>query len=140
MQKGKGTKEADQAIRDASQGRMEVPKMLKKVLSAQVFVPLSEPPVMGDDKMTSWQPATVTHPERGNYLLAFTDDGSRKEFGKNNPDYNYGLMLDTGFLITILPPGHGILFNMGGESCFEWDRRGIAAYQQTMAINRYGKD
>lgn len=134
MQEGKGTLEADQAIRDASAGKIEVPDMLTKVIASQVFVPLAEPPVMDGDKMKSWQPATVGHPERGDYLVAFTNEDTRNTFIDSNPTYKFGMLMDTSFLITILPPRHGILFNIGGESCFEWDARGIMAYRQTMEI------
>lgn len=131
---GKGTKEAEQAILDGSQGKVQINEMLVKIIAAQVFVPLSEPPKMDGDKMKSWQPATVSHPERGDYLVTFTNEDTRNAFIDSNPTYKFGMMIEVQFLVTILPPNHGILFNLGGESCFEWDRRGIFAYQQTMAI------
>ena len=139
MKEGKGTREADQAILDASQDKIEVKDMLTKIVASKVFVPLPEPPVMDGDKMKSWQPATVTHPERGDFLVAFTNKDTRNTFVENNPSYKLGMMLDTQFLITVLPQQHGILFNIGGESCFEWERRGILAYQQTISMKQRDK-
>ena len=136
MQGGKGTKEADIAIREASTGKIPINEMLIKIIAAQVFVPLSAPPEMDGDSMKSWQPATVSHPSRGDYLVAFTNPESQTAFIQNNPNYGYGLMVESQFLITVLPPEHGILFNLGGETCFEWDRQGIAAYQQTIALKK----
>ena len=140
MKKGKGTKEADKAIIDAGKGKIEIKDMLPKIIAAQEFIPLTEPPVMDGQKMKSWQPASVSHPERGDFLVAFTNEERRNTFLKNNPNYKSGMMLDTQFLIRILPPNHGILFNIGGESCFEWERRGILAYQQAMAIKNKQKE
>ena len=139
MKEGKGTREADQAILDASQDKIEIKDMLTKIIASQVFVPLPEAPVMDGDKMKSWQPATVTHPERGDFLVAFTNKDTRNTFVENNPSYKLGMMVDTQFLITVLPPQHGILFNIGGESCFEWERRGILAYQQTISMKQRDK-
>lgn len=136
MKDGKGTIEADKAIIEASQGKVEIKDMLDKIISAQVFVPMSAPPKMEKDVIKSWQPATVTHPERGDYLVAFTDEKSRNNFIEEHPEYKLGMLMETHFLMGILPPGHGILFNIGGESCFEWDVRGISAYRQAISIKK----
>ncbi len=133
--KGRGTKEADSAIREARAGLMPVPNMLRAVLAAQVFVPLAAPPVMEGNSIKSWKPATVTKPAGGaEFLVAFTDASLAEVFTKSASDYTHGLLINVQWLLSALPNNHGIVFNIGGtDSNFEWSAEGISDYKVTNA-------
>jgi hypothetical protein len=112
------------------------PEMLPAILAAQVFVPLSAPPVVEGNSLKSWRPATITKPDTGGqFLLAFTDSALAKTFSTVNPDYSYKLLVEAKWLLSVLPPDHGIVFNPGGgEINFEWSSEGISAYQEDNAF------
>jgi hypothetical protein len=127
---GKGTREADAAIRDARAGRISVPQMLQSVLAAQIYVPLSDPPVIEGKTITRWKPATVTKQADGTqFLVAFTDPALMTAFLKNSPEHSFGFVVEASWVMRVLPPGHGIAFNVGGDNGFEWNADGISAYK-----------
>ncbi len=127
---GKGTCQAETAIRDAHAGRISVPEMLRSVIAAQVYVPLAGPPVVEGGAIARWMPATVTKQADGKqFLLAFTDPKLMTAFCKNNPQHSYGFLVEAMWVLDALPPGHGIAFNLGSDGGFEWDADGIDAYR-----------
>lgn len=104
-------------------------QMLRAILAAQVLVPLAEPPLIADNHIRSWKPATVTRRDDGEqFVLAFTDEELDNDYFKRRPDYPYRLKVSADWLIGVLPAGHGIAFNVGGENILEWPARGIMAY------------
>ena len=129
-QGGRGTAEADAAIRQARAGKLGVREMLGAVMSAQVFVPLAAPPTFNGNMIKSWKPATVSkEPGGAPFLVAFTDIDLATTFTRSNPSYGYGLLVEAPWLLTVLPPNHGLAFNLDGASSFDWPSVGIAAYR-----------
>lgn len=127
---GRGAREATAAIREARAGRMPVPKMLQLVVGSQVLVPLASPPVIENESMKRWKPATVTkQADGGQFIVAFTDRALMSAFAKSNPEHSFGFLVDTAWLLTVLPQAHGIAFNLGGDNGFEWNAEGIAAFE-----------
>jgi hypothetical protein len=104
--------------------------MLRSVLGAQVLVPLADPPVMDGKSIARWKPATVTKQATGGqFLVAFTDESLVSAFSKDNPDHSFAFLVDTLWILDVLPPDHGIAFNVGGNNGFEWPAEGISAYK-----------
>lgn len=105
--------------------------MLQSILVTQVIVPLAEPPVMDGARMLSWKPATVSRDADGQqFVVVFTDEELDGKYGKWRPEYPYRLRVGADWLITVLPAGHGLVFNLGGgEIMFEWPARGIQAHR-----------
>ena len=127
---GKGTREADAAIREARAGRMSVPDMLKVVLAAQVYVPLSAPPVMEGERIARWSPATLTKQADGSRLLvAFTDRKLMTAFSKKSAQHSIAFLAHVSWVMGALPPAHGIGFNLDGENWFEWTAEAVAAHR-----------
>lgn len=126
-----GRAEARKAIRAARAGQLPIQQMLSSVLAAQVIVPLAEPPVMDGARMLSWKPATVTRDADGQqFLVVFTDEELDGKYAKWRPEYPYRLRVAGDWLLTTLPAGHGIVFNLGGgEIMFEWPAGGILAHR-----------
>ena len=127
---GKGTREADAAIREARAGRMSVPDMVKVVVAAQVYVPLAAEPVMEGNKITRWKPATITKQADGSKLLvAFTDQKLLTAFSRKAAEYPVAFLADVGWILGALPPAHGIGFNLDGENWFEWTAEAVAVHR-----------
>lgn len=122
---------ANEAIRTARAGQLPVQEMLRAVLTAQVSVPLAEPPVMDGARLLSWKPATVNRDADGQpFLVVFTDAELDAKYAKFRPEYPYRLRVGADWLITALPAGHGVIFNLGGgDIMFEWPAPGIQAYR-----------
>lgn len=122
-----GRGEATGAIRAARAGSLSAEQMLRSVLAAQVSVPLAAPPVMDGARMLSWKPATVSRDADGQpFVVVFTDEELDVKYAKWRPEYPYRLRVGTDWLISVLPAGHGILFNLGGgDTMFEWPASGI---------------
>lgn len=126
-----GRGEAGEAIRAARAGRLPMEQMLRSVLAAQVIVPLADLPVMDGARMLSWKPATVSRDADGEqFVVVFTDETLDGQYARWRPEYPYRLRVGADWLITVLPAGHGIIFNLGGgENMFEWPARGILAHR-----------
>ena len=122
---------AGEAIRAAQAGRLPTQQVLRSVLATQVIVPLAEPPVMDGARMLSWKPATVSRDADGaQFVVVFTDEELDGKYARWRPEYPYRLRVGADWLITVLPAGHGIIFNLGGgEIMLEWPAGDIAAYR-----------
>jgi hypothetical protein len=125
------TTQADYAIREARAGRLSLPKMLSSVLAAKVFVPLASLPLFENNSIKKWNPATVTKRTDGlQFLIVFSDDLLCQKFLKSNQQYSHGLLIDSKWVLNALPPNHGIAFNPGGPSSFDWSAIGIEQYKR----------
>ncbi len=105
--------------------------MLQSILAAQVSIPLAEQPVMEGARLISWKPATVSKDADGEqFLVVFTDLELDGKYAHFRPEYPYRLRVGADWLITVLPAGHGIVFNLGGgDIMFEWPASGILAHR-----------
>lgn len=126
-----GRGKAGEAIRAARAGSLSMQEMLRSVLAAQIIIPLAEPPVMDGARLLSWKPATVSKDADGEqFVVVFTDEELDAKYAKWRPEYPFRLRVGGDWLITVLPPAHGILFNLGGgEIMVEWPARGIQAHR-----------
>ena len=126
-----GRGEASEAIRAARAGQLSMQQMLSSVLAAQVIVPLADPPVMDGARMLSWKPATVSRDADGQqFVVVFTDEELDGKYARWRPEYSYRLRVTADWLVTVLPAGHGIVFNLGGgDIMLEWPARGILAHR-----------
>jgi hypothetical protein len=126
-----GRSAAGEAIRAARGGRLSTQQMLQSVLAAQIIIPLADPPVMDGGRLLSWKPATVSRDADGEqFVVVFTDEELDGKYARWRPEYAYRLRVGADWLITALPAGHGIVFNLGGgENMFEWPARGILAHR-----------
>jgi hypothetical protein len=122
---------AGEAIRAARAGRLPTQQMLQSILATQVIVPLADPPVMDGARMLSWKPATVSRDADGaQFVVVFTDEELDGKYARWRPEYAYRLRVGADWLISVLPAGHGIVFNLGGgDIMFEWPASGILAHR-----------
>lgn len=126
-----GRGKAGEAIRAARAGHLPMQEMLRSILATQVIVPLADPPVMDGARLLSWKPATVSRDADGEqFLVVFTDEELDVKYARWRPEYPFRLHVTADWLITVLPAGHGIVFNLGGgDIMLEWPARGILAHR-----------
>lgn len=118
-----------QAIELARQGRISVKEMLDRLASANLFVPLADPPLIDGERVRSWKPATVSKPDRSQWVVAFTSADLATAFSKQNPVYSHGLSVKTTWVLSALPEAHGLAVNIGSASMFEWNAEGLRRYK-----------
>jgi hypothetical protein len=121
--------DAEAAILDARAEKISISEMLNIILTSQVLIPLAEPPEIEERILKSWNPATVTEQnENTQFVVAFSNKELASDFYKSNPSHTYEFFVNTQWLLSVLPENHGIIFNLGGESNFEWSANGIVAF------------
>jgi len=118
-----------QAIELARQGRIPINEMLDRLVSANLFVPLAEPPIMDGQRLRSWRPATLSKHDGSQWVVAFSSLELATAFGKQNPGYSHGLSVETKWILQALPPAHGLVVNVGSGSLFEWNAEGLLRYK-----------
>jgi hypothetical protein len=121
---------ADRAIQLGRAGKITPAEMLAELLRGQVLIPLANTPELAGDRLVSWNPATVSKSDGHQFLLAFSDGAVHDAFVKQTPAYSYAFLANARWVIGVLPAGHGMLFNAGGDNVFEWSASGIANYVQ----------
>jgi len=104
--------------------------MIEALMAGKLIVPLSEPPKLNGEELTSWHPSTVSKSDGSQWLVAFTDSELAGEFSKSNPAFGYQFESTGKFLVNVIPPGHGLVVNIGAvEHMFEWDESGMSGYK-----------
>lgn len=109
-------------------GEISAPQMLARLFAGFISVPLAEPPKMARGDIESWKPATVSKHDDSQWLVAFTSTEAAASFGSLN-NYPFLISTSTKWVLDVLPPGHGIVFNLGSQYLFEWGAEEIAQYR-----------
>ncbi|MFC5577521.1 SseB family protein [Lysobacter niabensis] len=120
---------AHEAIQQVRMGRLSIHEMLANLAESSLFVPLASPPEMDGEAIRAWKPSTVSKADGSQWIVAFTSPDLASQFCKQAPAYSYGLSVGTKWLLQALPPGHGIVINIGTAQGFEWNAAGIAEYK-----------
>ena len=123
---------AREAIQQARKGRISINEMLAFLAESDLFIPLAEPPQMEDAVIKSWKPCTVSKADGSQWLVAFTSPEPLSEFSKHTPGFSFGISAGTKWVLQLIPPQHGIAFNIGTEDMFEWNADGLAQYRAEM--------
>ncbi len=104
--------------------------MLDVLIAGALIVPLSEPPKLDGKDLASWHPATVSKSDGSQWLVAFTESELAVEFSSSNPAFGYQFESTGGFVVNVMPPGHGLVVNIGlADLMFEWDESGLSRYK-----------
>lgn len=122
---------AQEAIRLAREGRLPVSEMLHRLVESNLHVPLDGEPELDGDIIRSWKPATVSKGDGSRWLVAFTSAELSAQFVKQYPAFAYGLDTGARWVLTSIPPQHGLVVNMGFTHInFEWPAEGLARYRR----------
>ncbi len=116
------------AVTRFTEGKISEREMLARLVGGFIYVPLAEPPKMEQRRLKSWKPATVSKLDASQWLVAFTDKEAASSFAVRN-DYLFGLSTGTEWVLGELPPGHGLVLNLGSQYLFEWSAEAISRYK-----------
>src|SRR5262245_7621728 len=125
-----GLELAHSALVEGRQGQITVEEFLERFASGQVLVPLSEAPRYDGEKIMSWHPATVAKSDGTQHTVGSTSRELASEFSSRNPPFAHLLQVDVRWLIGIIPVGHGLIVNLGGDDGFGWSADGILEYRR----------
>jgi hypothetical protein len=116
------------AVTQFTKGEISRQEMLARLVAGFISIPLAEPPKMEKGYLKSWKPATVSKANASQWLVAFTYTEAGSTFGLKN-DYSFILSTGTKWLLDVLPPGHGLVLNLGSQYLFEWSAEEISKYK-----------
>ncbi len=117
------------AVTQFIKGEVPEEEMLARLVAGFISVPLAEPPKMEQGNIKSWKPATVSKPDGSQWLVAFTDTEAASLFGSQN-GYSFGLSTGTRWVLQVLPPGYGLVINLGSQYLFEWSAEEVSEYMR----------
>lgn len=119
----------DRAIQLARSGQLPVEKMLEQLVNGALLIPLAEPLAQPISEGFKWKPATLTKSTDGSkWLVAFTDSQLGSNFSQANSAYSFVLCVETKWVLSVIPPVHGLVVNISSDKIFEWSAEGLARY------------
>jgi len=118
-----------EAIRLSKQGQLHPREMLEHLVAGKVTVPVLDIPVIENARVTAWQPVSLSKPDGSRWITAFTTKELASAYCDENQIQTY-LDVDTRWVLFALPEAHGIVFDLGSETMFQWNAAGIAKYIQ----------
>ena len=101
---------------------------IAQLVAGKIVVPVVEPPLIEDSRISGWTPARVAKPDGSQWVIAFTTKERASQFCDSDPDYGLYIDVDTQWVLYALPPDCGIVFDPGTEDMFQWSAAGIAKY------------
>jgi hypothetical protein len=113
------------AVTEFVEGTMSDQELLTRLMAGFIIVPLAEEPIMEGDCIKVWTPAIITKADGSQWQLVFTSSEANTEFAIQN-NYRFELLTGTEWVIRQLPPGRGLIFNIGLAHHFEWTAEGIS--------------
>ena len=93
-----------------------------------ILVPLAEEPLVEGNAIKAWNPAIFEKADGTQWQIVFTNSETHSEFAVQN-SYLFGLQTSTEFLISMLPPERGLMFNIGSAHYLEWSAEGIMRFR-----------
>lgn len=116
------------AVTQFLEGKLSEQELLARLMAGFIVVPLAQEPVIEGDAIKVWTPAIISKPEGSHWQLVFTSSEANSEFAVQN-NYRFELLTGTEWVIRGLPPGRGLIFNMGLAHHFEWSADGISMFK-----------
>lgn len=120
---------AHRAIRESKQGRLHPREMLQQLVAGKVVVPASDLPDLQEGRITGWRPALLGKADGSRWLVAFTSADGASAWMKQQPEYGFHVDVDTRWVLQVLGPEYGIVFNIGSAEQLEWSAQGLAKYK-----------
>ncbi len=120
-----------EAIRLAKQGQLHPHEMLAHLVAGTIMVPLVDVPVIENARVTAWHPVSLSKEDGSQWIAAFTTNELGSKYCDENQLQTY-LTVDTLWVLDALPREHGIVFDIGSETMFQWSAAGIAKYKADM--------
>jgi len=109
--------ELEKKLIQAQNGEIEGEEFLKEMLTMQVFMPvLDKHSIAGFQESKEATPLSFKDEETGaEMVILFTSPERGKEFVKDHPGYDGGLLEDFKWVIEKIGGGYGVILNPGFE-------------------------
>lgn len=102
----------EEKLNAAQEGRLSGEDFMQELLQAQLFMPiLDKHGIGGLQTSASATPLTLNNDENVEILILFTSPERAKEFVKDFPGYEGGLLAEFTWILEKLGAGHGISIN-----------------------------
>lgn len=108
--------ELEKKLIQAQNGEIEGEEFLKEMLDLQVFMPvLDKHSIGGFQESKEATPLSVKDEDGTEMVILFTSPERAKEFVKDYPGYDGGLLEDFKWVIEKIGGGYGVVLNPGFE-------------------------
>lgn len=108
--------ELEKKLIQAQNGEIEGEAFLKEMLDMQVFMPiLDKHSIAGFQESKQAIPLSFKDDEGTEMVILFTSPERAKEFVKDHPGYDGGLLEDFKWVIEKIGGGYGVILNPGFE-------------------------
>lgn len=108
--------ELEKKLIQAQNGEIEGEEFLKEMLSMQVFMPILEKHnIAGFSESKQATPLSFKDDSGAEMVVIFTSPDRAKEFVKDHPGYDGGLLEDFKWVIEKIGGGYGVILNPGFE-------------------------
>ncbi len=112
--------ELEKKLIQAQNGEIEGEEFLKEMLDMQVFMPiLDKHSIAGFQESKQATPLSFKDDEGAEMVVLFTSPERAKEFVKDYPGYDGGLLEDFKWVIEKIGGGYGVILNPGFEMGLE---------------------
>jgi len=106
----------EQRLLDAQEGRLEGEAFMRALLTSSVFMPVQDSEtISGLQANTRAKPLALKDEDGTDILIIFTSPERAKDFLKDYPGYDGGLLEGFGKLLSKMGSGFGIALNPGWE-------------------------
>ena len=108
--------ELEKKLIQAQNGEIEGEEFLKEMLDMQVFMPILEKhTIAGFQDSKQATPLSFKDDDGTEMIILFTSPERAKEFVKDHPGYEGGLLEDFKWVIEKIGGGYGVILNPGFE-------------------------
>jgi hypothetical protein len=106
----------EQQLLDAQEGRIEGEDFMHALLTSQVFLPVQDSKTIGGFQAnTRAKPLSLKDEDGTDILILFTSPDRARDFLKDFPGYDGGLLEEFGKLLARMGSGFGIALNPGWD-------------------------
>jgi len=111
------TNDLEQLLLDAHEGRLEGEDFMRALLTSSVFMPVEDSGIIsGLQANTRAKPLALKDEDGTDILVLFSSPDRTRDFLKNYPGYDGGLLEAFGKLLSRMGCGFGIALNPGWEA------------------------
>ena len=123
--------ELEKKLIQAQNGEIEREEFLKEMLEMQVFMPILEKhSIAGFHESKQATPLSFKGDDGAEMVILFTSPDRAKEFVKDHPGYDGGLLEDFKWVIEKIGGGYGVIINPGFDVGLELEAQMLELMKQ----------
>jgi hypothetical protein len=115
------------AVTLLQEGKISDVEALPILVAGFITVPLAKEPERDGTNIKKWAPVTVSKPDGSQWVVAFRNEEAHLAYVERN-NYPFALTTNTDWVLSALPPEHGLVLNIGTKHLLEWSAEGIRRF------------